>query len=454
MANQKRISKRSVEAARLGTSIWDTEVKGFGVRVSDRGRRTYIFKYRVRGQQRKRKIGLHGAINAEQARRIALRWASELADGNDPHPPGAVNDGLTVQDVIKEFRAVHLPTKKEHSRRRDQRILERHIAPIWGDRVLGEIQRLEVIKWHRAFVRPKIDRRGRSMLDGKGKPVEWGHYEGDHALVLLRLLFNKADAWGLFTGANPARHISLHRPASKSIRHYKWTAEERKALLCELDALTEMHRNPVLRDKRGVAHDHRPTFRKTKTGKAGRYRGGQLPAPVSLLALRFHYWSPCRPAEILGLRWDINIKLEEGMIVWPEHKTDSSGEVMTLPISQPIRNILTELGDKHRISGCPWVFPNAAATGPLTTLKNCWETIRGRLGLLQNGRPPRLHDFRHAYGDALADAGYSRPLIKLAMNHKTDQASIRYARGSDQKKADIINDMARRMTEAISVGRS
>jgi Arm DNA-binding domain len=73
-----RISKTSVEAIVRPPSggrgvLWDIELRGFGVRVTAGGRRTYVLRYRMGGRaasQRCVTIGSHGSPwTAEQARR-------------------------------------------------------------------------------------------------------------------------------------------------------------------------------------------------------------------------------------------------------------------------------------------------------------------------------------------------------------------------------------------------
>ncbi len=65
--------------------IWDTEIRGFGLRVWPSGRRVFIFQYRTKHKQTRRPvIGQFGSMTVEKARRTALQWASEVQDGGDP----------------------------------------------------------------------------------------------------------------------------------------------------------------------------------------------------------------------------------------------------------------------------------------------------------------------------------------------------------------------------------
>ena len=86
-----RITKRlvdSLEPADKETITWDDEIPGFGIRVTPKGVKAYILKYRAgHGRAapiRKPTSGKHGAITADEARRIAKDWKARFALGGDP----------------------------------------------------------------------------------------------------------------------------------------------------------------------------------------------------------------------------------------------------------------------------------------------------------------------------------------------------------------------------------
>ena len=83
-----RLTKRTVDAAKPAAReyvLWDTDIKGFGLKVTPAGRKSYLLKYRTKaGIARKPAIGAHGTITAELARGIARDWAAEIAKGRDP----------------------------------------------------------------------------------------------------------------------------------------------------------------------------------------------------------------------------------------------------------------------------------------------------------------------------------------------------------------------------------
>ena len=94
MTNRDRVqklTKREVDGARPAKyryTVWDTEVRGYGVPVEPSGRKTFIARYRVGGGrtgiQRQATIGRYGTITPDQARKLARRTLAAAANGEDP----------------------------------------------------------------------------------------------------------------------------------------------------------------------------------------------------------------------------------------------------------------------------------------------------------------------------------------------------------------------------------
>jgi integrase len=89
-----KITKRAVDAVQAGQRdefLWDTDLTGFGLKVSPAGGKTYIFQYRLArpGEARstaprRYTIGRHGALAPDQARELAHKLAAMVATGIDP----------------------------------------------------------------------------------------------------------------------------------------------------------------------------------------------------------------------------------------------------------------------------------------------------------------------------------------------------------------------------------
>src|SRR5260370_15226585 len=82
-----KLTKRTVEAISPAGGdglIWDTEIPGFGVKVTPRGARIYVLQYSRGNRTRRCTIGRHGDVTAEQARREAQVFRGIISQGGDP----------------------------------------------------------------------------------------------------------------------------------------------------------------------------------------------------------------------------------------------------------------------------------------------------------------------------------------------------------------------------------
>jgi integrase len=82
---QGKITKTSVDRLEPWSVLWDSEVKGFGVRRHGADARHYLLRYRFGGKQTFRKIGRHGSpFTPDTARNEARRLLGLIASGVNP----------------------------------------------------------------------------------------------------------------------------------------------------------------------------------------------------------------------------------------------------------------------------------------------------------------------------------------------------------------------------------
>ncbi|MEL7684417.1 tyrosine-type recombinase/integrase [Citromicrobium bathyomarinum] len=89
-----KITKRIIDAAEPETRdyfIWDTSFIGFGVKVTPRGRKVFVYQYRMPAPGEAARIapvrytiGRYGNLTVEQARKRAEQLAGMVANGVDP----------------------------------------------------------------------------------------------------------------------------------------------------------------------------------------------------------------------------------------------------------------------------------------------------------------------------------------------------------------------------------
>ena len=88
------ITKRTVDAAKPGAKdqfIWDDDLAGFGLKVTPRGGKVYVYQYRLarpgsaeRTPAKRYTIGKHGNLTPDQARKRAKELAAQVDFGIDP----------------------------------------------------------------------------------------------------------------------------------------------------------------------------------------------------------------------------------------------------------------------------------------------------------------------------------------------------------------------------------
>lgn len=140
-----RIRKTEVEALGFSSApvLWyDTELKGFGVRITG-SNKAYFAEARVAGKTRRVKLGNHGAITADEARKQAKVKLGEMARGVDPSATRARDKalGVSLEEAFKAFLADRRELKPSTvaDMRKAFRTLEwdkRKIASITPDLVL------------------------------------------------------------------------------------------------------------------------------------------------------------------------------------------------------------------------------------------------------------------------------------------------------------------------------
>src|SRR5438046_1558734 len=106
------ITKRVVDALTTKKHhdyIWDSEVPGFGIRVTASGFKAYVAQYRMpglgrRGTVKRITLGAHGILTPDEARRLAKRELGKVAQGGDPAADRAAKRGVpTVRELGQAY---------------------------------------------------------------------------------------------------------------------------------------------------------------------------------------------------------------------------------------------------------------------------------------------------------------------------------------------------------------
>jgi integrase len=139
---------RALKPAKAGQrhEIWDALVPGLGVRVTDRGTKSFVLVTRYPGSDNpaRRALGGYGELTLEQARTKARRWLELVGRGVDPHVEierqrlaEQRKQAGTFANLAEAFIREKLSTER---RGRDAELhLRNEFIPRWGKRPVGDI---------------------------------------------------------------------------------------------------------------------------------------------------------------------------------------------------------------------------------------------------------------------------------------------------------------------------
>jgi integrase len=168
---KKRLTDRTLKAlkpAKAGTryDVMDADVSGLGVRVTDKGQRTFILISRYRGSKNptRRALGEYPTLTLEKAREKARIWRELIRAGKDPKEVEQEENRCqqrrlenSVATVAEKFLQRHV--KGQRQARDTERALRREVIARWAERPLDSITRRDVI----AMVEEIVDRGAPAM---------------------------------------------------------------------------------------------------------------------------------------------------------------------------------------------------------------------------------------------------------------------------------------------------
>jgi integrase len=388
-----RLTRRSVEAAQKGAAryfIWDSDLKGFGLRVETSGTKTYVVRYRVgggrRGTLRQFKIGRANKLTPDEARDQAKAALAAVETGKDPQAErNEARKVLTVAELCDLYMAEGVSTKKPGTVALDQIRVDRHIKPQIGGRKITELDAGDV------------ERMMNAIAAGKVKTPEHPHTRGGKtaatkAVKLLRAIFNFAIARKL-CAENPCLGVKTFPDGKRE----RFLSPAELGLLG--DALTAAATE-------GAHPYHVAIFR--------------------LLAL-----TGARKNEIARLRWS-EVDLERGLLQLEDSKTGRK----VIRLGAAALELVTAI-DRTK---SPYVFPDPRDPAlPIRNLDWAWVGIRKRADL--NGL--RVHDLRHSFASVGVAGGSGLFLIGKLLGHSHVATTSRYAHLADDPVKAAADKIAR-----------
>lgn len=383
-----KITKRTVDKVEpdgdAEAVLWDSELKGFGIRARSGGSKSYILHYRAgpgrTAPLRKITIGKHGSPwTPDTARAEAKRLLGDVAAGRDPARDRQQDrTAFTFNQLIDLYMAEGVSHKKASTVKSDRGRIEHHLRPLLGQMRADRIFRADVERMRNAIstgkTAEKIEagakRRSGSMATG-GKGV------AGQCVALVSSIYAFAIERGLCAN-NPARGVKK-APVRKVERFL--TESEIARLADALDAEAEASGNPF------------PA------------------AAIKLLLL-----TGCRRGEIVDLCWNPDVDLERNCLRLPDSKTGAK----VVYLNAPARALLQGL---PRLKNNRRVIPGVRAESASAAIDKVWSRVRQAAHLTD----VRLHDLRHSFASVGAAGGLSLPIIGALLGHKHAATTARYA---------------------------
>jgi len=426
-----KITKRTVDAMQptlRDAFLWDSEIPGFGCKVTPKGTRIYILQYGRGGRDHRVTIGRHGVeFTAEQARNEARRLRGLIASGENPAVERARERSVPrIAELGKRYLEEYArPHKKPSGFAQDRRNLENHIIPLIGSLKISEVERQDVARVMRDVAAGKTSNDEKTKLHGR-RIVRGGEIVANRVHALLSKMFELAEDW-------------KYRPASSNpCRGAKRFAERRVERFLSDEELSRLG-TALKAAETGqlIVNPEAKVPEKRKRGGQKRV-GPQSENPRAVAAIRLLLLTGCRLGEVLGLRWS-DVDFERRFLVLPDSKTGAK----TVYLSE---DALCVLLDIERDGESRYVFPGKRASEPLHSIRKPWEHIckAARLDNL------RLHDLRHSFASVGAASGLSLPLIGALLGHSQPNTTARYAHLAASPLHQAVDEIGARITGAMN----
>ncbi len=382
-----KLTKRAVDAlgppVRGQAFLWDGEMRGFGVRVTATGLKTFILQYRTSTERSRRIVlGRYGVFTVEQARNNAREKLVAIAQGQDPADASATSrKAKSVADICDWYLAAAEAGRILGRNRRpikastlamDRSRIAQHIKPLLGKR---QVRSLKLADIEGAQADIAAGKTAKARCGSRGGATTGGPGVASRAMSTLHSLFEHGVRLGELE-SNPA----------KGVRRLAGTPRERRLSSAEIVRLGQV-------------------MRETST------RGEH---PTGLAVVRLLLLTGFRRQEALGLHQDW-VNHEQGYVRFPDTKTGAQVRV----IGQTASDFIAA---QAKQDGSPYVFPADWGDGHFTAVVATLDRLSADARL--QGVTP--HTLRHTFASVAGELGFSELTIKSLLGHAARGVTQRY----------------------------
>lgn len=381
---------------------WDDSVKGFGLRVTAAGRKSFVAQGRVKGKAVCVTIGPYGEWTEYQAREQARQLLQTMRQGIDPRELKKKDEAVkvTLQEVADAY--VSRPGKLKDSSKAE---ILRHVATTfqaWRHKPIAGITEDHCRRRYREMVTKGL--RGKAPAPG----------QANQAFAVLRALINFAARQYKKADGSP---LITHNPVS-ALKDDWVKLPERKTRIQE--------------SKIGAVWSALLHWREAA------YNRDTL---ASIDLIMFLLLTGARISEAAELTWD-RVNLDEGWWHLPDPKNRNP---VWLPLSSQALDLLNT---RERVKGSPFVFTTWSKAGHIRDPRDMMKRVGEVAGIKLTP-----HDLRRSFTTfGVANCGIDLHKIELLTNHVPkgvtarhylETSHLQYLRPEVQRIADWIAEKAR-----------
>ncbi len=379
------------------------EGNGLGIRVTPKGRKTWVFVYRFNGRARRLSVGRYPDTSVAKAHRAHGEALELLDQGIDPgakqvEENRADREAPTVKSLADEF-IERWSKPRKRTWQEDRRVLDKEVLPHWGRRKAKDIRRRDVI-----FLLDKIVQRGAPIT-------------ANRALAIIRRMFNWAIEQDILE-TTPC--LRVRAPAPTHQRDRVLTTDELRTLWEALGRDRALH--PGRKAREGEQDDLPPNW----------------PGRAIRLALKLAIVTAQRRGEIAGAQLS-EFDLDTGWWTIPAERA-KNGLAHRVPLSDLAAKIvgeLIELAGEDTDS----LLPSPRGEGPVDAgaLSRAAYVVRGQIDIAHW----TVHDLRRTAASLMTGSGISRLVVSKILNHVESSITAVYDRHSyDAEKRQALDAWA------------